>query len=189
MADIADIIESIRENPVIAAVRKEEDIGEAVMGKAYNIFILNGDIFNIRKMVDCVKDNGKNAFIHIDFLEGIGRDNRAIDYIAEVIKPSGVISTRNHSIKYAKGIEVFTIQRFFLIDSLSYDTTVKTAHSVRPDLIEIMPAIMPGVMEKICRDLSIPVIAGGLIETSEDIKVVLNSGPIAASTGKKALWK
>ena len=30
---IVDIIESIRENPVIAAVRKEEDIEEAVMAR------------------------------------------------------------------------------------------------------------------------------------------------------------
>jgi glycerol uptake operon antiterminator len=186
---IGDIIESIRKNPVIAAVRKEEDIEEAVMGRAHNIFILNGDIFNIRKMVESVKEKGKNAFIHIDFLEGIGRDNRAIDYIAEVIMPSGIISTRSQSIKHAKEKGIFTIQRFFLIDSLSYDTTVKTAHAVQPDLIEIMPALMPSVMERICRDLSIPVIAGGLIETQDDIKVVLNSGPIAASTGKKALWK
>jgi glycerol uptake operon antiterminator len=186
---IGNIIESIRKNPVIAAVRKEEDIGEAVLGKAHNIFILNGDIFNITKMVDTVKESGKNVFIHIDFLEGIGRDNRAIDYIAEIIKPCGIISTKSQSIKYAKGKGVFTIQRFFLVDSLSYDTTVKTANMVQPDIVEIMPAVMPGVMGRICRDLSIPAIAGGLIETLEDIELVLSSGPIAVSTGKKALWK
>lgn len=186
---IEDIIKSMRENPVIAAVRKEEDIGEAVVGEPCNIFILNGDIFNIREMVDTVKESGKNVFIHIDFLEGLGRDNRAIDYIAEEIKPSGIISTRSQGIKYAKGKGIFTIQRFFLVDSLSYDTTVKTAHAVQPDIVELMPAVMPTVMERICRELSMPAIAGGLIETLEDIKVVLNSGPIAVSTGKKALWK
>jgi glycerol uptake operon antiterminator len=33
-----------------------------------------------------------------------------------------------------------------------------------------------------------PVIAGGLIETRNDIIEVLQSGCIAASTGKKELW-
>lgn len=186
---IKSIIESMRKNPVIAAVRNEEDIGEAVLGKASNIFILNGDIFNIRKMVDNVKESGKYVFIHIDFLEGIGRDNTAIDYITEVIRPSGIISTRSQSIKYAKGKGIFTIQRFFLVDSLSYDTTVKTAHAIQPDIVELMPAVMPAVMRKICRDLAMPAIAGGLVETIDDIKMVLNSGPIAVSTGKKALWQ
>jgi len=185
---ITQIIESIHSNPVIAAVRKEQDIEEAVRSKASAIFILNADIFNIGYMVSHVKDNGKNVFIHIDFLEGIGRDNRAVDYIAEVIKPNGIISTKSHSIKYAKEKGLFTIQRFFLIDSLSYDTTIKTALAIQPDLAEVMPAVMSRVIGKICRDLPIPVIAGGLIETKEDIIEILHSGAIGASTGKKALW-
>ncbi|MGE5615182.1 MAG: glycerol-3-phosphate responsive antiterminator [Bacillota bacterium] len=186
---IGDIIESMRKNPVIAAVRKEKDIEEALHGKAFNIFILSCDIFNIKRIVDSVKESGKNVFIHIDLLEGLGRDNRAIDYIAEEIKPSGIISTRSQSIKYAMGKGIFTIQRFFLIDSLSYDTTVKTARTIQPDIVELMPAVMPSVMERICKELSMPAIAGGLVETLEDIKAILNSGPIAVSTGKKALWK
>ncbi len=185
---ITQILESIQSNPIIAAVRKEQDIEEAARSKASTIFILNADIFNIRYMVDHVKDNGKNAFIHIDFLEGIGKDNRAIDYIAEVIKPDGIISTKSHSIKYAKEKGMFTIQRFFLIDSLSYETTIKTVQSIQPDLVEIMPAVMSRVIGKICRELSIPVIAGGLIETKKDIIEILHSGAIGASTGKKALW-
>ncbi|NLV36881.1 MAG: glycerol-3-phosphate responsive antiterminator [Clostridiaceae bacterium] len=185
---IRDIIESIRENPVIPAVRREEDIQEAVLSEALTIFILNGDIFNISKMVDSIKESGKNVFIHIDFLEGLGRDDRAIDYIAEKVKPTGIISTRSSSIKYAKKIGVFTIQRFFLIDSHSYETTVKTIHTIGPDIVEIMPAVMPAVISRICQEISVPVIAGGMIQTKEEIIEILKSGSIAASTGKKSLW-
>lgn len=185
---IADIIESIRENPVIPAVRREEDIQEAVQSDAVTIFILNGDIFNIKKMVDTIKESGKNVFIHVDFLEGLGRDDRAIDYIARNVNPTGIISTKSNSIKYAKKIGMFTIQRFFLVDSLSYDTAIKTIHTINPDIVEIMPAVMPTVISRICKDISIPVIAGGMIQTKEEIIEILKSGSIAASTGKKSLW-
>lgn len=99
-------------------------------------------------LINTTKDAGKNVFIHIDFLEGIGKDHKAIDYIIEVIKPNGIIGTNSNHIKYAKEKGIFTIQRFFLIDSLSYQTTIKTAQSIHPDMIEIMPGVMPGIIER-----------------------------------------
>jgi len=181
-------LEGIRKNPVIAAVRREQDIEAAIASEAMTIFILNGDIFNIKSMVDRVAGSGKQVFIHVDFLEGLGRDNRAIDYIAGAVRPTGIISTRSSSIKHAVDTGIFCIQRFFLVDSLSYDTAVKTAHSVKPDVVEIMPGVMPGLIGRICKEMPMPVIAGGLIESKEDIIAVLQAGCIAASTGKKELW-
>jgi glycerol uptake operon antiterminator len=185
---MSNILESIRKNPVIAAVRKETDLKTALESEALTVFILNGDIFNIKEMVDRVKESGKHVFIHVDFLEGLGRDNKAIDYIAGEVRPTGILSTKSSSIKHAMEKGIFSIQRFFLVDSLSYDTAVKTAAAVRPDVVEIMPAVMPSVIRRICGELPMPVIAGGLIETKEEIIEVLRAGCIAASTGKKELW-
>lgn len=183
-----NIISKIEENPVIAAVRKAEDADEAALSQVSTVFLLHADIFNIKSLVDKMKSNGKNVFIHIDFLEGFGKDNKALDYIAGIIKPDGIISTRSSSIRYARERGVFAIQRFFLIDSLSYDTTVKTVQAVRPDMVEIMPALMCGVIKSICRDISIPVIAGGLVSKKEEIMEILNTGAIGVSVGKKELW-
>jgi glycerol uptake operon antiterminator len=182
------VIGKIEENPVIAAVRKVEEANEAAQAQVTTVFLLHADIFNIKALIDKMKSCEKNVFIHIDFLEGIGRDNKALDYIAEVIRPDGIISTKSSSIRYAKEKGVFAIQRFFLIDSLSYDTTVKTAQSVQPDMVEIMPALMTGVIKRICRDISIPIIAGGMVEKKEEIIDILNSGAIGVSVGKKELW-
>jgi len=185
---MSSIVDNIAENPIIAAVRKEEDVKDAVASQVTTVFLLHADIFNIKSMVDEIKGCGKNVFIHIDFLEGIGKDNRAIDYIAEVIKPDGIITTRSSPIKYAKDRGIFTIQRFFLVDSQSYETAINTARSVRPDMAEIMPAVMPGVIKKICRDVPLPVIAGGLVNSKDDIIEILKSGAVGVSTGKKELW-
>ncbi len=183
-----DVVLRIEENPVIAAIRRGEDVEAAVASQVTTVFLLHGDIFNINELVNTVKSSGKQVFIHVDFLEGIGRDSKAIDYISEVIRPDGIISTKSSHIKHAKEKGIFTIQRFFLVDSLSYETTIKATQSFRPDMIEIMPAVMPGVVRRICRHMDIPVIAGGLVDSKEDIIEILKSGAVGVSTGKKELW-
>lgn len=183
-----EMIERIEMNPIIAAVRKKEDVAEAVKSQVSAVFLLHADIFSLKEIIETIKAGGKSAFIHIDFLEGLGKDNKAIEYIAQVIRPDGIISTRTNQIKYAMEIGLFAIQRFFLIDSLSYETTIKTVHSIKPNMIEIMPGIMPSVISKICAQVHVPVIAGGMIENKSEIMDILRSGAIGASTGKKELW-
>lgn len=183
------IIDRIELNPVIAAVQNEKDLEIAIKSQVSTIFLLCADIFNAKTLVDKIKGAGKNALIHIDFLEGIGKDAKAIDYIIQVIQPDGIISTKSSHIKIAREKGEFTIQRFFLIDSKSYDMTIKSIKSVRPDMIEVMPGVMPSVIQRITSQLSIPVIAGGLIASKHDIMEVLGAGAIGASTGKKELWE
>jgi len=183
------IIDRVELNPIIAAVQNEEDLEIAIKSEVTTIFLLSADIFNAKSLVDKIKNAGKSAFIHIDFLEGIGKDAKAIDYIIEVIQPDGIISTKSSHIKIAKEKGMFTIQRFFLIDNKSYEMTTKSVKVRQPDMIEIMPGVMPGVISRITKQLSIPVIAGGLISTKQDIMEILKAGAIGASTGKKDLWK
>jgi glycerol uptake operon antiterminator len=182
------VLQRLEENPIAAAIRSARDLELAVLSQVSAIFILNSDIFNIGNIVKKIKDSGKCALVHLDFVEGLGKDQKAVDYIYEKAKPDGIISTRTHSIKYAKDMGIFTVQRFFLIDSLSYENTVKNVQSLQPDMIEVMPAVMPGVIKRICSDVRVPVIAGGLVSSKEDIISVLKAGAIAVSTGRSELW-
>jgi len=183
------IIDRIELNPVIAAVQNVDDLDTAINSQVNTIFLLCADIFNAETLVNKIKAADKNAFIHIDFLEGIGKDAKAIDYIIKVIQPDGVISTKSSHIKIARDKGMFTIQRFFLIDNKSYEMTIKSVRSIQPDMIEVMPGVMPGVIARITGQLSIPVIAGGLISSKHDIFEALNAGALGASTGKKDLWE
>lgn len=183
-----EIISKIEQNPIIAGVRNEELLQQAISSPVSTIFLLHANIFNIKSMVDRVKESGKCAMIHLDFLEGIGRDNCAVDYICDVIKPDGIISTKNSNIRYANDKGMFTIQRFFLIDSMAYETSIRTANSIKPNMVEILPGIIPKILERISHQLPIPIIAGGLVTTKEDVIEVLNSGALAASAGRVELW-
>lgn len=182
------VLSSIEQNPVIAAIRLEEDVEAAIKAQISAVFLLHCNIFNIQRLVDKVKQSGKIVFVHMDLLEGLGKDQKAVEYIAQVVRPDGIISTKTPHIKHAKEAGLFTIQRFFLLDSQSFDQTIKTAKSSKPDMLEIMPAVMPAVIKKVCGLLELPIIAGGLIESKEDIIEILKAGALGASTGRKELW-
>ena len=83
---------------------------------------------------------------------------------------------------------LFTVQRFFIVDSHSIDTTVESLKMSKPDMIEIMPGVAPKIIRQIKEKINITVIAGGLIETKNEVSEALNNGANAISTGKVELW-
>ena len=184
-----EILSSVEQNPVIAAIRTEDDIDAVIEAQVSMVFLLHCDIFNIQKRVDKVKKSGKFIFVHLDLLEGLGKDQKAVEYVARVVRPDGIISTKTPHIKHAREAGLFTIQRFFLLDSQSFEQTIKTAKASLPDMVEVLPAVMPNTIKKICSALDLPVIAGGLIESKEDIIEILKAGALGASTGRKELWR
>jgi glycerol uptake operon antiterminator len=179
---------AMEENPVIAAVRSPDRWEAAICSPAAVLFLLCGDIITIKGMVSAARAKGKQVFTHLELLGGIGRDNCAIDFIAQEIRPSGVISTRSAQIRYAKSKGLVTVQRFFLVDSMSLATAVDAAQSLKPDFVELMPGIMPGMIRRFSSALSSGIIAGGMIETKGQVIEALSAGARNVSTTNENLW-
>jgi len=100
----------------------------------------------------------------------------------------GIISTRPALIKTANEAGLKTVQRIFLLDTQSVDSAATMLKS-RPNMAEVMPGVVPGrVIEKICTEAGVSVIAGGLIATEEEVMLAISAGAMAVSTGKKELW-
>lgn len=178
----------MEKNPVIAAVKSPENLQKALDSDSEIIFLLCGNIFNLESIVKSVKERNKLIFIHVDLIDGFSRDATALKYINEKIKPDGIISTKNNQLKVAKELGLLTVQRLFIIDSLSIETTVKTSSVIGPDAIEIMPGIMPKITKRLSSKLSVPVIVGGLVSEEEDVKKALESGALGVSTTCCELW-
>ncbi len=168
------IIQDLKSFPVIPAIRDIERVNIALSKKPKCIFLLTGNILNIKKIVDRVKESNKTVFLHLDLLEGISKDSMGIKYIAQEIKPDGIITTRANLINYAKNEGLFTIQRIFVLDS--------------PDAVEILPAVIPKVIGRICRTVRHPVIAGGLIENTAEVEAAIKEGAWAISVTKEDIW-
>lgn len=181
-------LEKMRNNPVIATVKSLDKLDLALDSECEVVFLLCGDIFNLKNIVEKAKEKNKMIFIHVDLIDGFSRDATALKYIHEEIKPDGIISTKNSQLKCAKQLGLLTVQRLFIIDSLSIDTTVKASASIDPDAVEIMPGIMPRITKKLCTQLDVPIIVGGLISEKEDVINAIESGAKGVSTSEAQLW-
>lgn len=174
-------------NKIIAAVRNSEELEMAVKSSVKMIFMLAPNIAEIKNQAELAHSADKRFFIHIDLAEGIGKDEYGIAY-AKKQGVDGIISTRTNMIKMAKKAGVCTVQRFFIVDSRSVETSVEAAKNSKADMIEIMPGIVSKVISRIRTELSVPVVAGGLIETYDEINDAFACGASAISIGKKEFW-
>ncbi len=177
----------LEENPIIAAPWTDEAFYKAIKSPVGIIIILNGNIETIEEYVKKSHENGKLILIHIDLCAGLGKDSYALKHLKK-IGADGIASTKSNLIKAAKELGLMTLQRFFIVDSQSLVTAYENIRQTKPDMIEIMPGVMPKIIKEIKTKVSLPVIAGGLIAKREDIIEVIGAGASGISTGKENLW-
>lgn len=183
-----EFIQKLEDCPIIAAVKDDEGLGKCLESECEIVFILYGDLCSIGELVEQIKDQGKIALVHMDLINGLSNRDVSVDYIKQTTKADGIISTRPTQIRRAKELGLYTVHRFFVIDSLAYDNIKKQCAQNRPDCIEILPGVMPKVIKKICKAERTAVIAGGLIEDREDVMAALDAGVVSISTTKQELW-
>ena len=176
------MLEIFEDCPVIAAVKDEEGMQKCLKSEIPVVFVLYGDICNIGDIVARLKKAGKIVIIHLDLITGLSSKEIAVNFLKSITHADGIISTKPGIIRKAREEGMFTIMRFFVIDSIAFENIEKQTENVRPDMIEVLPGVMPKVIRKICRQSKVPVIAGGLITDKEDIMGALGAGAISIST-------
>lgn len=180
--------ESFEDFPIIAAIRNDEDLEECLKTDCQNVFILYGSIITIKDIVEKITNAGKYAFVHLDMIEGLAGKEVVVEFIRNNTLACGIISTKSSLIKKGKELGLFTIQRFFILDSLAIKNIKKQIEQSKPDIIEILPGLMPRVITSLKKEVKHHVIAGGLISYKEDILNALDAGATAISTTNSKLW-
>lgn len=183
-----DFFDRIAINPIIAAVNYSDKLDKALHSPCENIFLLTGNIVTIEKVVKKIKLKDKGIYVHVDLIEGISKDIWGLKYLVNKIKPDGIITTKNNLVKFSRGLNIFTIQRLFMLDSLSLDSGIRSIRESKPNAVEILPGIMPKVVREISRRSNIPIITGGLIREKEDVINSIGSGAVAVSTSNEEVW-
>lgn len=184
MAPIVDLVDS----QIIASVKKESDLEKAINSTANVVFLLTGNLMNIKDYVSKLKKHDKVVFIHLDFIDGISNNKSAVQYIARVCRPTGIITTKSNLIKYAKEENLLTILRLFLIDYAALNKGIDVINSCKPDAVELLPGVIPKIIDHLEKILPMPIIAGGLISNKEEILEALSAGALAVSSGSPNLW-
>ena len=175
-------------SPVIAAVKDVDGMKKCFESECQTVFVLYGTICNIGGIVREIKKHGRYAMVHADFTQGLGAKEIAVDFIRENTLADGVISTKPQLVKRAKELGMYGILRAFLVDSIAMNTTKKQLELFHPDMVEIMPGIVPKALKEIRSYTRTPIIAGGLISDKKDIMAAFEAGADAISTTRNELW-
>ncbi|UOQ95615.1 glycerol-3-phosphate responsive antiterminator [Halobacillus shinanisalinarum] len=153
------------------------------------IILLDTRLGLLKKIVNAGQKAGKKVLIHVDLVQGLKADDYGMEFLGREVKPDGVISTRSTVIQRAKKYELITVQRLFLIDSQAIEHNVQIIKKAQPDYVEVLPGILPGMIQEVKDRLGVPVIAGGLIRTMEEVDEAIQSGASAVTTSRTELWK
>ena len=187
-----EFINKIEINPIIAAVKNDEGLATALTEDVEIIFVLYGDICTIPGIVKKIKQAGKVAMVHVDLITGLNNSKDVcLDFIKNNTEADGIITTKSNLIAHAKELELNTVLRYFILDSMALQNIEKQAKSpgVRPDIIEILPGIvLPKMIKRINKVSRVPIIAGGLIADKEDVMNALDAGALAISTTNEMVW-
>ena len=162
---------------------------EKLLGSEHKqIILLETRISQIAQIVRYAKKENKNVLVHADLVQGMKADSYGIEFLVREVKVDGIISTRGSVITLAKKYDVMAIQRLFVLDSHALDHNLKMINKIKPDYIEVLPGVIPNIIQEVSEYTGLPVIAGGLIRTKEDAQIALENGAQAVSTSNTDLW-
>ena len=173
---------------VLPAVHKPKDVEEVLASSNTYMVLLGGHMGQLQSTVELIRQHGKKIFLHADLIDGLKNDEYAADFLCQTIRPTGIISTRANVVMRVKQRGLVAIQRMFLLDSDALERGYRLLEKTRPDFIEVLPGIMPEIISEVKLHTGIPVIAGGLIRTTEHVNEALQAGATAITTSRKQLW-
>lgn len=186
--DKKELLNLLCDGPIIASVKSEDGLAAALQSDAPVIFLLFGDLLTIGDLTRRAKNSGKAVFIHLDLVDGLASREITVDFIAKNTDADGIISTKAQLIRRAGALGLVAIQRFFLLDSMALHNIEKHLAQDNPDLIEVLPGLMPKVIRQLSDATGKPIIAGGLISDKEDVVAALSAGAVAVSVTRPDIW-
>lgn len=174
--------------PVIPEIKNDEWLQSLDKSDSAIVYILYGDIITIPSIVEQVKRRGKYALVHLDLIDGLSPREISVDFIKQYTKADGIISTKHVVIKRANELGLFSVQRFFMMDGITYANIAKYVRTCNPDIVELMPCGLAKVIRYLVEIIHRPVVAAGLTQDKEDIIGALSAGAVAVATSNRDMW-
>ncbi len=184
-----DVLKILTNGPIIPAARSMEVFKAALTHTIVpSVVLLFGDINSLPVLISQAKEHKKRIILHLDLFDGVGKDKAGIRFLARM-GISAIITTKSHLCRFARDEGMIVIQRLFLMDSDSLRTGLSLVRNFKPDAIEILPGTVPAnVVQELIRETSLPILAGGLIRTREDVDHAIERGISAISSSRQELW-
>ena len=170
-------------------MRQVENLDQATAAHGKIVYLLTGDLDNCGEMIQKILAADKLPIVNLDLLNGFSRDKYAVNYLKRC-GARGIISTHLDPLRHAHSIDLYAIQRTFLLDSGAKNTITNQLKNSPVDALEVLPApVAPKLLDSV-RAISpdIPVVGGGLIWTLKEAEDLLSQGLDAVSISNPQMW-
>lgn len=179
---------NIENQKVLPAISNFNQLKAFLKSSITYCILVDFQLVQLEDIIAELKAHNKKVIIHIDLIKGVAANEYGAIYLIQKLHIDGIISTKHQAIVMAKKRKVIAIQRIFLKDSLSLDKSLTLVNKVRPDYLEILPAISNDILTTIINRTQLKVFCGGLIQSAEQIDDCLNNGAIGVTTSNVELW-
>lgn len=149
--------------------------------------LMDFHINHMEEAISKIHQYNKHCFVHMDMIHGIASDEYGTQFICQRLKTDGIISIKPKVIEMAKKNHKLAVLRLFMIDTRSIEKGCAMANKLKPDFLEVLPATTKNGIYRIKQQTNIPVIAGGLLESINDIEVCLKQGAQAVTSSSLSL--
>jgi glycerol uptake operon antiterminator len=174
---------------IIPAAKNVKDFEKLLGGPWIYIILLQSHVAQLQPLMQLARRRDKRILLHADLVQGLKHDEAAAQFLCQFVKPYGLISTHSSVLSVAKKHKMVAIQRVFLLDSQSLETSFRVLAASDPDYVEVIPGVMPHVISEVKAKTRVPLLAGGFIRTREDVERALAAGASAVTTSRKELWE
>ncbi|MEB6247445.1 glycerol-3-phosphate responsive antiterminator [Mammaliicoccus sciuri] len=175
-------------NHILPAIRSMKDMEKFFMMDYERCVLLDTHIGHLQGILEQMKKHQKEVMLHIDLIKGLSNDEAAVEYVIQQYKPHGIISTKSKIIKRAKKLNTLTILRVFILDSTALSRSIELIKQSDPDLVEVLPGVATKVIKEISDKTGKRIIAGGLINTKEEIDLAIESGAQYVTSSDITIW-
>lgn len=172
------LYESLSLYPIIAEVNHINGFESALNSVCQNIFLMQSNIFTIKDLSVKAKKNHKNLYIFIDSIEGYTKNSWGLEFILKNIALDGIISSNPNILKQSKEMGVFSLGYYPIYNEISIENALNEIKEIRPHGIIILPGILIDIISLFSKEISVPIIASGLVDNSILIKKALKAGAV-----------
>lgn len=173
---------------ILPAIRSMKDMEKFFKMDYERCVLLDTHIGHLQGILEQMKKHQKEVMLHIDLIKGLSNDEAAVEYVIQQYKPHGIISTKSKIIKRAKKLNTLTILRVFILDSTALSRSIELIKQSDPDLVEVLPGVATKVIKEISDKTGKRIIAGGLINTKEEIDLAIKSGAQYVTSSDITIW-
>lgn len=151
--------------------------------------ISDSHIGNLKALSELYKKHNKKVLVNTELLGGFLPDKTGLKLLKNMYYVDGIISSNAQVINMSKSVGLFTVERFFLLDSVAFNNVLKTLTKSSADVVELLPSLVAYDYHKTIVDAcKKPILVGGFINSRERVKLAENLKFSGVTTSSQNAW-